>query len=166
MHTERSPSNPDVQYEKTDAHPRPLYQFLFWICVTTIVSAVFSWGVFVWLKSWRDKGSQPAVMALPQDGPGSAQPPAPRLQLREPLDLAAFKKEEAEILSTYGIVDKEKGMYRIPLDEAMKLALERGFPVSSDAAPLEKPAVESKPGAGLRIAMPLNHESKPKAVHK
>jgi hypothetical protein len=150
MHTEHSPSNPEVQYEKTDAHPRPLYHFLFWICVTCIFSAAFSWATLSWLNVWREKASQPAVMAVPQDGAGSAQPPAPRLQTREPLDLAAFRKEEAEILSTYGTVDKEKGIFRIPIDEAMKLALERGFPVAGEAtadakAPLAKAPATTKP---------------------
>ena len=160
MHTEPSPSNPEIQYEKTDAHPRPLYHFLFWICVTSLLAAAFSWGVFAWLKTWRENASQPAVMARPQDGPNAAQPPAPRLQTREVLDLETFRKEEAAILSSYGIVDKEKGVYRIPIEQAMKLAIERGFPMSPEAlaaaaaapavatpTPVAKPAVEHAPKA-------------------
>ena len=134
MHTEPNPSNPDVRYEKTDAAPRPLYQFLFWISAITILTAVFS-GVVLWgLQSWREGASRPAVMAVPQD---SEQPPAPRLQTRESLDFAAFRREESEILSTYGVVDREKGLFRIPIEEAMKLTLERGLPVRSETPVLE-----------------------------
>ena len=145
MHTELPPSghasNSEVRYEKTDATARPLYQFLFWISVITILTAVISGLVLRGLESWRDQASQPATMAEPQ---GSQLPPAPRLQIREPQDLAAFKKEEAEILSTYGIVDREKGAFRIPIEEAMRLTVERGLPVAADPAP---PAASPEPAA-------------------
>lgn len=132
MHTEPKPSNPDVQYEKTDAHTRPLYQFLFWISVITIITAILSWGILKALESWRERASTPAVMAVPQD---SQQPPAPRLLTRENLDLAAYNKEEAEILSTYGVVDRENGVFRIPIEEAMRLTLERGLPTAPASEP-------------------------------
>lgn len=156
MHTELPPSNPEIQYEKTDAHPRPLYHFLFWICATCVFFALFSWGTFKWLERWREAGSTPAVMALPQDGPGAAQPPSPRLELREPLDLAAFKKQEADILSSYGSVDKQSGLFHIPIDEAMKLALERGFPVADPSS-----SAESASSMG---AQPSSQPPKPAAA--
>ena len=134
MHTEPTPSqkasNPDIQYEKTDAAPRPLYQFLFWISVITLLTAVFAWVVLRGLESWRDGASQRAVMAEPQD---SQEAPAPRLLTRENLDLRAFQKEEAEILSTYGVVDRVKGTCRIPIEEAMRLTVLRGLPVAESS---------------------------------
>ncbi len=143
MHTEPKPSNPDVQYEKTDANVRPLYQFLFWISVITILTAILSWGILRALESWRDRASTPATMAEPQAQTWMGQPPpAPRLQIQEPKDLAAFRKEEAEILSTYGVVDREKGVYRIPIEEAMRLTLERGLPSVGEPAGSETLATE------------------------
>jgi hypothetical protein len=149
MHTEQPsnpPSNPDVTYEKTDAHPRPLYQFLFWISVTCVVTAVFSWFTLEGLKKWRAGAtSERALMAPPQD---RSEPPAPRIQTREALDLEAFKKEEAEVLTTYGVVDKEHGLFRIPIEEAMKLTVSRGLPVRGEeqktppSARAEKAAVK------------------------
>jgi hypothetical protein len=135
MRTEPTPSNHEVRYEKTDALPRPLYQFLFWICVLTLVTAGVSWVTFAWLTSWREGASERAAMAAPED---SQQPPAPRLQTREPRDLAAFTQQEAEFLSTYGVLDREKGAFHIPIEEAMKLTLERGLPVASPS-PLPEP---------------------------
>lgn len=143
MHTEQDPShpasNPEVRYEKTDATVRPLYQFLFWISVITLLTAVLSGLVLRGLESWRDQASSRATMAEAQD---AQQPPAPRLQIREPPDLATFRKEEAEILSNYGVVDRDKGVYRIPIEEAMKLTLERGLKVGDDpvAPPPKAPA--------------------------
>jgi hypothetical protein len=132
MHTEPSKhaSNPEIRYEKTDALVRPLYQFLFWISVITILTAILAMVILRGLESWRDKASTRPTMAEVQD---AQLPPAPRLQIQEPRDLAAFRKEEAEVLSTYGVVDRDKGIYRIPIEEAMKLTLERGLPTLGDS---------------------------------
>lgn len=141
MHTEQKPSskasNPEIQYEKTDATVRPLYQFLFWISVITILTAILAMLILRGLESWRDRASVRPTMAQPQV---EQLPPLPRLQIREPMDLAAFRKEEAEILTTYGVVDREKGIFRIPIEEAMKLTLERGLPVQADPAASPTPA--------------------------
>lgn len=154
MHTEQNPShkpsNDDVRYEKTDAHVRPLYQFLFWISVITLVTAVFAWGVWKGVLSWRDGASARPALAQPAD----TLPPAPRLQIREPRDLAAFRKEEDAILGGYGIEDKDKGVYRMPIEEAMKLAVERGLP-SSVAPVASAPVVEKAAPAPVAAAKPV-----------
>jgi hypothetical protein len=142
MHTDPSKPahNPDVQYEKSDATVRPLYQFLFWISVITILTAIFAFVVLRALESWRDQASARSSMAQPQ---GEQVPPAPRLQIREPLDLAKFRAEEAAILNSYGVVDADKGIYRIPIAEAMRLTLERGLPAPS--GPATAPAASASP---------------------
>ncbi|MEO8501521.1 MAG: hypothetical protein ABI565_11445 [Vicinamibacteria bacterium] len=139
MHTEPSKkaSNPEIRYEKTDAHVRPLYQFLFWISVITLITAVFAMLVLRGLESWREKASTRPTMA---EAPDNQQPPAPRLQIQEPKDLATFRKEEAGILSTYGVVDRDKGIYRMPIEEAMRITLERGVPTVGDSVPPVAPA--------------------------
>lgn len=150
MHTDPSKpaSNPEVRYEKSDATVRPLYQFLFWISAITILTAVFAFVVLRALESWRDQASTRPSMAQPQN---AQVPPGPRLQNREPLDLAKFRAEEAAILNSYGVVDAEKGIYRIPIEEAMRLTLERGLPASSDPAPA---AVAVSSPAPLKAARP------------
>jgi hypothetical protein len=60
------------------------------------------------------------------------------------MDLASFRKEEAEILSSYGVVDREKGVYRIPIEEAIKLTLERGLPQGAPA-PAAAPKASGQP---------------------
>jgi hypothetical protein len=47
----------------------------------------------------------------------------------------------AQELSTYGWTDREAGVVRIPIERAMKLSLEKGFPVRTD-----KPSAETAPG--------------------
>mgnify|MGYP006309697587 FL=1 len=36
-----------------------------------------------------------------------------------------IKNDSSELTSTYGVVNEEEGIYRIPVDEAMKLTVEK-----------------------------------------
>jgi hypothetical protein len=56
-------------------------------------------------------------------------PPPPNLQAQPQLELAEFRLRQAKILSSYGWVDREAGIVRIPIDRAMDLVAERGLPV-------------------------------------
>lgn len=69
-------------------------------------------------------------------------PPEPRVEEHPQVELQELRAKEDHILSTYGWVDKQKGIVRIPLDRAMELQLQRGFPVRNPAAP---PGKESRP---------------------
>jgi hypothetical protein len=63
-------------------------------------------------------------------------PPEPRLQTTAPQDLKRYRAEQDKILGSYGWVDTQAGIVRIPIDRAMDLLLEKGYPVrgSSPAA--------------------------------
>jgi hypothetical protein len=52
-------------------------------------------------------------------------PPAPILQTNPALDLQQFRAQEQHLLTSYGWIDKEKGIARIPVGEAMKLVVEK-----------------------------------------
>jgi hypothetical protein len=67
--------------------------------------------------------------------PGALAPPAPHLQTSPYLDLRAFREQEDEVLGTYGWVDKERGVVRIPIDEAMRLLVSRGVRAPTPPAP-------------------------------
>lgn len=41
--------------------------------------------------------------------------------------LMELRAEEKGILTTYGVVDKEKGVYRVPIDQAMNIIAEEAF---------------------------------------
>lgn len=57
-----------------------------------------------------------------------APPPEPRLQTSPADDMAALRARDAEILGSYGWVDRAHGIARIPIDEAKKKILEKGLP--------------------------------------
>ena len=55
-------------------------------------------------------------------------PPEPRLQVSPPLDRRAILSHERSILDSYGWVDRQSGIVRIPIRRAIDLLTERGLP--------------------------------------
>ncbi|HLW43937.1 MAG TPA: hypothetical protein VKS00_05565 [Candidatus Acidoferrales bacterium] len=75
-------------------------------------------------------------------GPGEAPfvtqrvlPPEPRLQPTPRRDLAAYLEAQTKELDTYGWVDRQNGVVRIPIDRAMQLLLTHGLPVRRSEQP-------------------------------
>jgi hypothetical protein len=60
---------------------------------------------------------------------GQPSSPSPRLLVDEPANLSALAERERETLTTYGWADKATGAYRIPIDRAKDMLIERGLPV-------------------------------------
>lgn len=60
-------------------------------------------------------------------------PPEPRLQATPHIDMKTFWAREDSLLNSYGWVDSQAGIVRIPIDRAMDIVLEKGFPVSRSA---------------------------------
>jgi hypothetical protein len=55
-------------------------------------------------------------------------PPGPRLETNPQAELQRFRAEEERRLNTYGWIDKQKGIVRIPINEAMKKLARTGAP--------------------------------------
>jgi hypothetical protein len=61
-------------------------------------------------------------------------PPQPRIEDHPAAELNALHAQEERLLSTYGWTDKKAGVVRIPIDRAMRLQMERGFPARKEGA--------------------------------
>jgi hypothetical protein len=84
------------------------------------------WVLFQYFNAREANQPQPEYpLAVEQD---KRLPPEPRLQTNPREDLRELRAGEDETLSTYGWVDKNAGVVRIPIDEAMKLVIQRGLP--------------------------------------
>ena len=68
----------------------------------------------------------PGALSDVRRGP-SVEPPAPRLQISPPQDLADFQAEEQQRLDGYYWIDKQRGIVHIPIDRAMKKIAEQGI---------------------------------------
>lgn len=108
-------SNPEVQYERSD--------------VSLFVIGMVALGILVLL------GVVPLIMigAFPLsrgdvDRHLAITPPEPRLQTAPASDLAAYLSRERKLLNSYGWVDREHGIARIPIEEAMRRLAQQGIP--------------------------------------
>ena len=61
-------------------------------------------------------------------------PPEPRLQVSPSVDLLRMREKEGAVLNSYGWVDSQAGVVRIPIDRAMDLIAQRGLPAQAPAA--------------------------------
>jgi hypothetical protein len=76
----------------------------------------------------RDEALAPSSITRPA-APGEERlPPEPRIQVDAAADFRTLHAEEDAILTTYGWVDRNAGVVRLPIDVAMKLVLQEGLP--------------------------------------
>lgn len=106
--------------ESRDLDPRRFW----WVVaiVLVVVGLVFAAAWWVWQAQQRY--SQPVT----RFNPYTDQPPPPRLQQHPQQDLAELRRREEALLSTYGWIDRDAGVIRIPIDRAMQVMVEQGLP--------------------------------------
>ncbi len=105
------------------------------LTVMTVLTYLVVWGAYLALASATDKVStaRQYPMAI---GLENRVPPEPRLQTDPKQELKDLRAREADTLDHYSWIDKNAGVVRIPIESAMKLALERGLPARETAAPV------------------------------
>lgn len=109
----REQSHPN-DFERSDADPRLIAAIaagvgLFLIAVPFLVIA-----------SYPDADRLGRIPELPQ-------PPSPRLQIAPHTDLARVQASEDRQLGSFGWVDRDQQIARMPIERAMQLLAERGL---------------------------------------
>jgi hypothetical protein len=122
--------NPEVHHEQSDVNIRAILGFGAALFVVAAVVHVLIYVLFGYFDS-RENAKVPAEypLAATQE---HREPPEPRLQTDPRQDLADLRAKEDEVLGSYGWVDKNAGLVRIPIDAAVKLTLERGLPARTE----------------------------------
>jgi hypothetical protein len=135
---------PGSGHEHTDASVWIIVKFGLWLVISAIVIHVglgFLFALFV-------KQTEETVVEFPLAGQEHRLPAAPRLQQFPENEFHDFRVREEAVLHQYGWVSKETGVVRMPIDEAMRLAVERGLPARAAQAPVPpaaEPAAETAP---------------------
>ena len=130
-HEHREPlANPDVSHEESDVNFPGIIGFGAGLIAVVAVVYVIVFGLFRAFDR-RDGVQAPAEYPLAASQ-SHREPPEPRLQIDPRQDLADLRAKEDELLGSYGWVDKNAGLVRIPIDVAMKLTLERGLPARTE----------------------------------
>lgn len=106
-------------HERRDIDPGRVIRAGVAILAFLLFSMLLSWGLTRGLVAWREAASPAPSPVAERLGP--REPPAPRLQRDPRADLEALRARDARILGTYGWVDREAGIARIPIERAMDL---------------------------------------------
>ena len=127
--------NPQTKFEQSDAQ---IGRAVVWggaVLILIIVAMVVVFVLLGGFTSYR-AATEPTPLPLIETRPT---PPPPRLQ-PNPIDqltaeeeLLNFQAEEEYILNSFGWVNENAGIVRIPIDRAMQILAE-------DAAPADEPA--------------------------
>lgn len=112
---ETETSHPDTDYERSDADVRVIGAVAGVILLLVAVLPI----LLAWLyaPSTTDRDRRMRIV-----------PPEPRLQTDPHAELTAFRAREDSILDSYGWVDRDKKIVRIPIAEAMRKLAEKGIP--------------------------------------
>jgi hypothetical protein len=141
MNTEHNDQH-NLQPESSGIKPKPIIWFLVILTVSTILVFVIVEGMLYGFKKLEEATQTQPVTALPE-GKERRLPPEPRLQGAPdgpdnqrsllPLDdMEQYRKQTDQSARSYGWVNKDSGVARIPLDRAKTLIVERGLPMGSD----------------------------------
>jgi hypothetical protein len=127
-------------FEKEDVNTTPLFGFLIGLVVTGVLVYYIIWGMFHFMDAYErthQKSKSPMVeMQADTREPDTTRThekiqqefPEPRLEDDERTEINDFRYQQDETLSSYGWVDQNAGVVRIPIDQAMKLIAQRGLP--------------------------------------
>ena len=128
---EYGPTPPGANYEHTDIDPSVGYKFALWLSVAMLVSAGIVYGTFFFFEG-REKAASSNAQIYPLAVGQLKTPPVPNLQGQPFKDIYQLRQGENEKLTSYGWVDKDGGVTHIPIDRAIEVMLQRGFPVRAD----------------------------------
>jgi hypothetical protein len=133
--------NKSVTHEYSDVNIRAIIKFTVSLGVGIVVVGLIVWGVFklLYKREMQEEVRLTPIERMTAEKP----PPEPRLQLApghnvHPLEeMKAFREGQLEKLNSYGWVDKNTGIVRVPIDSAKLLLLRVGIlsrPVDSATA--------------------------------
>jgi hypothetical protein len=136
-HTPHQPEHLDVAHEASDVNIRAIFGFGGGLAVLAIIVAVVVGLLFGYFTRREDRvaGRRAYPLAASQD---ERLPPEPRLQTTPRQDLQDLRAAEEATLKGYQWVDRSAGVVRIPIDEAMKLTLQRGLPARQQTTETSK----------------------------
>ena len=125
------PDNPEIVHEESDVNVGAILRYGAGLLAIALVVHVFLW----WLMGIYERQHERALTQVYPMAAGQQDrlPPFPRLQANPQQDMRDLRAKQKALLDGYGWVDKEAGVARIPIEEAMKMIVERGLPAREAA---------------------------------
>ncbi|MGA2441197.1 MAG: hypothetical protein ABSH08_09565 [Tepidisphaeraceae bacterium] len=141
------PESAPMGHELRDAAPLPILIFAVSLVVTLVLVHLVARGALNLLQSNQDAADRIAFPTHPLSGVMPTVPPEPRLE-PEPshdvlprVDLVEVQARERALIGqhAWGWVDSSHQFVRIPIEQAMKLAVEHGLP---NVLPATRPSTQ------------------------
>jgi len=127
LHNPPPDDNPEIAHEPSDVNVRAIFGFGIGLAVLALIVQVFLWWLQGFYAAQSDR-AQTVVFPMAA-GQRDQLPPAPRLQDDPQQDLRDLLAKQQGELSHYSWVDKDAGIARIPIEDAMRIVVQRGLPV-------------------------------------
>jgi hypothetical protein len=113
---------PGAGYEHTGASIWVIVKFGLWLAVAAVIIHIglgFMYSMFIERAKSTEREFPMATSQPPL-------PPAPRLQQFPQTEIYEFRLQEERKLHSYGWVNKDAGTVHIPIEDAMRLTVQRG----------------------------------------
>jgi hypothetical protein len=161
-HTPDGPVEPGTGYERRDVSISALLQFAFWLAVLLAVTLVGMKWTFNYFQRTEPLGPPASPLVKSE---ARVLPPSPRLQVQPRLEFQEYCAAQQAKVNTYGWVDRQSGVVRIPVDRAMDLVLARGLPArplsEAPAAPASVAPLVSSVLGGADVQGPCAYSASP-----
>lgn len=126
-----NPDNVDVVHEESDVDVGDIIRYGIGLLLVGAVVHVFLWWL---LGTYERQNERARTQVYPlAAGQQDRLPPFPRFQENPQHELQQLRAKQKAQLEGYGWVNKEAGVARIPIEEAMKMVIERGLPTREAA---------------------------------
>jgi hypothetical protein len=133
-------------HEGRDVDVPLLLTIAFLLFFSCVIIFLIVWGMMHYFKLHEPAKAGQANLPVTS----SREFPKPRLQVIGAVDLAKLRIAEEADLNSYGWIDRNSGVVRIPIERAVQLLLQRGLPdVGAGQTPLSlmqaRPAESATP---------------------
>jgi hypothetical protein len=124
-HANAESENASVRFEPRDINTKVILLSLLGIAAVLVAAVIFLWPIYGYLSRLQPPASFPTSPLVKGQYPiGPSQPPlqgTPGQKLPLPVELQQMQEQAEEQLNSYGWVDRQAGVVRIPIAEAMRL---------------------------------------------
>ena len=121
-----NPDNVEVVHEESDVNVSAILRYGVGLVVVAAIVHLFLWWLLGVYERQNDR-AQTHVFPMAA-GQRDRLPPSPRFQENPQEELQELRAKQKALLEGYGWVNKEAGVARIPIEDAMKMVVERGLP--------------------------------------
>ena len=118
--------NVEVAHEESDVNVRAILGWGLGLAVVALIVHVFLWwliGLYEGQVQRAETRTYPLAV-----GQQDVLPPEPRLQITPQQDMRALHEAQRGRLQGHEWINRDAGVARIPIEDAMRIVVERGLP--------------------------------------